>query len=112
MNPEMLKGHLDAIVLSVVDSGAGYGYAIMKEIRRRSQSMIEVPGGTIYPVLHRLENNGLIASSWATAPSGRKRRIYTLTDAGKKQLRERCEYWKTFAATINMLLLDPGKSMS
>ncbi|MFO1165021.1 MAG: PadR family transcriptional regulator [Paracoccus sp. (in: a-proteobacteria)] len=106
----MLKGHLDAIVLSVISSGAGYGYAIMKEISSRSQSMIELPGGTIYPILHRLENNGLIASNWATAPSGRKRRVYTLTESGAKQLRERCEHWKTFAAAINMLLLEPVKS--
>lgn len=106
----MLKGHLDAIVLSVINSGAGYGYAIMKEISVRSQNMIELPGGTIYPILHRLENNGLIASNWATAPSGRKRRVYTLTESGTKQLRERCEHWKTFAAAINMLLLEPAKS--
>lgn len=110
MNPEMLKGHLDTIVLSVIDTGAGYGYAIMKEISRRSENMIDLPGGTIYPTLHRLENNGLIASSWELAPSGRKRRIYALTDLGKTQLRERCDHWKTFVAAIDLLLFEPVKS--
>lgn len=110
MNPEMLKGHLDTIVLSVIGTGAGYGYAIMKEISHRSQNVIDLPGGTIYPTLHRLENNGLIASSWELAPSGRKRRIYALTDAGKTQLRERCDHWKTFVAAIDLLLFEPVKS--
>lgn len=110
MNPEMLKGHLDAIVLSVIDSGASYGYAIMKEISRRSRNVIDLPGGTIYPTLHRLENNGLIASAWAEAPTGRQRRIYTLTDAGKTQLRERCDHWRTFVAAIDLLLFEPETS--
>ncbi|WP_128254794.1 PadR family transcriptional regulator [Falsirhodobacter deserti] len=107
MNPEMLKGHLDAVLLSVVEGGAGYGYAIIKEISQRSQGALDLPEGTIYPALHRLEKAGLIVSQWEQAPSGRKRRTYTLTDLGRRTLTERCDQWNSFANVITALLTKP-----
>ena len=95
------------IVLSVIQAGAPYGYAIIKEISQRSQGVLNLPEGTIYPILHRLENSGHIASAWEVAPSGRSRRTYHLTESGKKNLIERCDQWNTFTTAINALLLRP-----
>ncbi|WP_074948119.1 PadR family transcriptional regulator [Paracoccus halophilus] len=100
----MLKGHLDAIVLSVIASGASYGYAMIKEIRDTTNGVLDLPEGTIYPTLHRLENRGLITSRNEVAPSGRKRRVYSLTETGRHGLKERCDQWMIFSQSINSLL--------
>jgi PadR family transcriptional regulator PadR len=74
MEGEMLKGHLDLIVLAALSAGPAHGYAVIEEIRHRSGQAFDLPEGTIYPVLHRLEQAGLLASRWVIAESGRKRR--------------------------------------
>ena len=69
----MLKGHLDMIVLAALSAaGPAHGYAIIEEIKRRSGGAFDLPEGTIYPALHRLEQGGLLKSSWTTADSGRQ----------------------------------------
>jgi PadR family transcriptional regulator, regulatory protein PadR len=75
MEGEMLKGHLDMIVLAALAGGPAHGYAVIQEIRRRSGGAFELPEGTIYPALHRLEQAGLLDSRWTTAESGRQRRV-------------------------------------
>src|SRR5258708_28363685 len=89
MEAEMLKGHLDAIVLAALEAGPAHGYAIIEAIKRRSGSTFDLPEGTVYPALHRLEQAGLLASSWTTPPRGRKRRVYSLTKGGVSALSER-----------------------
>src|SRR5205085_2476832 len=79
MEGEMLKGHLDMIVLAALAAGPAHGYAVIEEIKRRSGDAFDLPEGTVYPALHRLEDAGLLASRWETAESGRRRRVYTLT---------------------------------
>jgi PadR family transcriptional regulator, regulatory protein PadR len=74
MEGEILKGHLDMIVLAALSAGPLHGYAVIQEIRRRSRGAFELPEGTIYPVLHRLEQEGLLASRWKTGETGRERR--------------------------------------
>jgi PadR family transcriptional regulator PadR len=75
MEGEMLKGHLDMIVLAALAAaGSAHGYAIIEEIKRRSGGAFDLPEGTIYPALHRLEQAGLLSSRWTTADSGRRRR--------------------------------------
>src|SRR5260370_37942466 len=80
MNPEGLKGHLDFLLLSVLAAGPAHGYAIISALRERSEGTFDLPEGTIYPALHRLEDAELLSSSWATV-GGRPRRVYALTDA-------------------------------
>ena len=104
MDREMLKGHLDMIVLAALSAGPAHGYAIIEEIRRRSSGTFDLPEGTIYPALHRLEQAGLLASRWVTAESGRRRRVYTLTRGGEKALSERRAIWRQFADAIGSLL--------
>jgi PadR family transcriptional regulator, regulatory protein PadR len=104
MEGEMLKGHLDMIVLAALAAGPAHGYAVIEAIKRRSGKAFELPEGTIYPVLHRLEHAGLLASRWVTAESGRQRRIYALTRRGQRALAERRAVWEKFAAAIGGLL--------
>ena len=69
----MLKGHLDAIVLAALEAGPAHGYAIIETIKQRSAGTFDLPEGTVYPALHRLERDGAVTSSWA-AGSARRRR--------------------------------------
>ena len=100
----MLKGHLDLIVLAALAAGPAHGYAVIEQIRRRSREAFELPEGTIYPALHRLEQEGLLASRWVTAASGRRRRIYRLTRRGDRALAERRAVWRQFSDAIGGLL--------
>jgi PadR family transcriptional regulator PadR len=104
MEGEMLKGHLDMIVLAALASGSAHGYAVIEEIKRRSGGAFDLPEGTIYPALHRLEQAGLLKSTWTTADSGRRRRVYTLTRTGTRALAERRAVWKQFSDAIGGLL--------
>src|SRR3982074_2348832 len=89
MEAEMLKGHLDAIVLAAFEAGPAHGYAIIETIRQRSAGTFDLPEGTVYPALHRLEQAGLLSSAWTTPPGGRRRRVYSLTKAGSAALAQR-----------------------
>jgi PadR family transcriptional regulator, regulatory protein PadR len=104
MEGEMLKGHLDMIVLAALSSGPAHGYAIIEEIRQRSGKAFNLPEGTVYPALHRLQQAGLLSSRWVTAESGRRRRVYTLTASGKRALADRRAVWQQFSAAIRGLL--------
>jgi PadR family transcriptional regulator, regulatory protein PadR len=103
MEGEVLKGHLDMIVLAALAGGPAHGYAIIQEINRRSGGTFDLPEGTIYPVLHRLEKNGLLSSRWTIADSGRKRRTYTLTRRGRSALADQRAMWERFAGAISGL---------
>jgi PadR family transcriptional regulator PadR len=104
MEGEMLKGHLDLIVLAALAAGPAHGYAVIEEIKRKSGQAFDLPEGTIYPALHRLEQAGLLASRWVTAESGRRRRVYALTRRGERALVERRAVWREFSDAIGGLL--------
>ena len=104
MEGEMLKGHLDMIVLAALATGPAHGYAVIEEIKRRSGEAFDLPEGTIYPVLHRLEQAGLLASRWVTAESGRRRRVYALTKRGNRALADQRAVWKQFSVAVGGLL--------
>jgi PadR family transcriptional regulator len=103
MEGEMLKGHLDMIVLAALSPGPAHGYAIIEEIKRRSAGAFDLPEGTIYPVLHRLEEAGLLSSRWVTADSGRRRRIYAMTKRGERELGQRRAVWEQFSDAVGGL---------
>ena len=104
----MLKGHLDMIVLAALAPGPAHGYAVIEEIRRRSGRAFELPEGTIYPALHRLEQAGLLSSHWVVAESGRQRRVSKMTRRGERALTERRAVWQQFSAAIGSLLTGIG----
>jgi PadR family transcriptional regulator PadR len=103
MESEELKGHVDSLVLAILATGPNHGYAIIEELKRRSDGDLQLPEGTVYPALHRLELDGSLASEWST-DSGRRRRVYRLTDRGARELGERRIRWRRFAATIEAVL--------
>ncbi len=99
MKGQALKGHLDLLVLGVLADGPKHGYAVIEELRVRSGDAFDIPEGTLYPVLHRLERAGLLASEWVEV-AGRRRRLYRLTDQGRAALvTERAE-WQKFASAV------------
>jgi DNA-binding PadR family transcriptional regulator len=104
MEGEMLKGHLDTIVLAALAAGPAHGYAIIEEIRSRSGGLFDLPEGTIYPALHRLEAAGLLSSAWSKPGAGRRRRVYALTKRGTKALVERREHWTRFSRGVGALV--------
>src|SRR5262245_15417786 len=101
---DLLRGSLDLVVLSVLAGGGKkYGYLIQKEVREASRSRVDLAAGTLYPLLHRLEGDGLIRSSWDDS-TGRERKWYELTAAGRKRLSVQAQEWADYAACIQQLL--------
>src|SRR6185436_4125833 len=103
MRPELLKGHLDALLLAVLEPGPRHGYAVIESLRAGSNGTLNLPTGTVYPALHRLERAGLIASDWQTV-GGRRRRAYHLTAAGHAALTEQRAVWDQFSSAVTTLL--------
>jgi len=97
---EALKGHLDLLLLAILAEAPAHGYAVIESLRSRSAGTFDLPEGTVYPALHRLESQGLLHSNWSEDTSRRKR-IYQLTPQGRKALAKRQEEWKTFSKAIN-----------
>ena len=98
-----LQGHLDGMLLAILQSGPLHGYAIVEEISRRSDGEFDLAEGTIYPALHRLEDAGLLSSSWEVV-SGRRRRVYALSHSGVEAVRERVASWRTFRSAVDAVL--------
>jgi PadR family transcriptional regulator, regulatory protein PadR len=103
MNRERLKGHLDLLLLSSLSAGPAHGYAVIAALRDRSEGTFDLPEGTMYPALHRLEDAGLLGSSWADA-GGRRRRVYALTDKGVAALAAQQSEWRRFARGMHAVM--------
>ena len=103
MKGEALKGHLDGLLLAVVAEGPVHGYAVVERLRDRSGGHFDLPEGTVYPALHRLEADGLLRSRW-TVVRGRRRRQYELSDRGRSALDDRSAEWRQFAAAVEHVL--------
>jgi DNA-binding PadR family transcriptional regulator len=104
MEAEMLKGHLDAIVLAALEAGPAHGYAIIETIKKGSGRTFDLPEGTVYPALHRLEEAGLLSSIWVAPQGGRKRRVYALTKNGAGALADRRKAWSRFSQAVDTML--------
>ena len=107
MQGEVLKGHLDLLLLAALDAAPAHGYRVVELLRARSGGVLDLAEGTVYPALHRLERGGLIDSSWSTA-AGRRRRVYRLTAAGRAGLERRRGEWQTFATAVGAVLAPAG----
>jgi PadR family transcriptional regulator len=103
MRAESLKGHLDGMLLAAVEDGPRHGYAIMEVLRAGSAGQFDLPTGTIYPALHRLERAGLLHATWSDV-GGRRRRSYELTPAGRRALAGERDTWRVFSAAVTALL--------
>jgi PadR family transcriptional regulator PadR len=103
MSGQAVKGHLDTMVLAVIHDGADYGYAIAERLRTQSDGLFDLPDGTIYPALRRLENKGYLTSRWVSLGE-RKRKVYRLTGKGERQLAEGKREWGRFQRSVGAIL--------
>jgi PadR family transcriptional regulator, regulatory protein PadR len=100
---QILKGHLDLLLLATLQASPAHGYAIIERLRLQSNGTFDLPEGTIYPALHRLEQAGLLASQWSEEHA-RRRRVYMLTAKGHAALQSGTQEWLTFAQGIHAIL--------
>src|ERR671921_528227 len=103
MTAETLKGHLELLLLTAVHRGAAHGYAIAEILRTRSTGAFDLPEGTLYPALHRLERGGLLVSRWSEV-NGRRRRVYQLTAKGQRSLATRQGEWRDFSRAVQAVI--------
>ncbi|HYZ19869.1 MAG TPA: PadR family transcriptional regulator [Gaiellaceae bacterium] len=103
MRAEVLRGHLDLLLLATLERGPRHGYAIVEAIRNASSGAFDLAEGTVYPALYRLEAAGLLSSSWTTA-AGRRRRVYQLTRRGRTALEDERREWVEFAGAVQAVV--------
>ena len=103
MAPDQVKGQLDVLLLRVLLDGPAHGYSVISSLRERSEGTFDLPEGTIYPALHRLEEAGFLDSDWESV-NGRRRRLYRLTRSGAAALVEGQSRWANFVAAVESVL--------
>lgn len=96
-------GHLDGMLIAIVADGPLHGYGVAQALKQRSGGVFDLPEGTIYPALHRLERAGLLSSKWSTA-SGRKRRVYQVTARGRRAVADSRAQWRLFSAAVEAVI--------
>lgn len=102
---ELLRGNTDSLLLYLIsESGRIHGYRLIKEIRQRSDGFFKFREGTVYPALHKLENDGLILGEWQIQPNGQQRRYYRITAKGEEVLLKRISMWLKFSNAMNLIL--------
>jgi transcriptional regulator len=99
-NAELLPGTLDMLILKAVSLKPLHGYGVLQRIRQISGDALEIPQGSLYPALYRLEHQKMIAAEWGVSDNNRRAKYYTLTPAGRKRLREEAAGWNRLAAAI------------
>lgn len=100
---QALKGHLDLLLLAALADGPKHGYAVIETLRERSADALDLPEGTVYPALHRLESSGALTSAWSEV-GGRRRRTYRLTRKGRRALGEQRTSWLEFSEAVASIL--------
>lgn len=103
MTSDLLRGHLDGLLLAVLADAPGHGYEIGQRLAARSGGRLGVPEGSLYPALHRLERNALVRSAWSSG-QGRRRRTYELTAAGRRAAASSRTEWRAFASAVDRIL--------
>jgi PadR family transcriptional regulator PadR len=103
MRAEVLRGHLDLLLLSIVAVEPLHGYAIVEALRDRSDGAFTLSEGTVYPALYRLERAGLLTSRWE-GDGKRRRRVYSLTSKGRRELKAHAREWESFVAAVEAVI--------
>ena len=101
---ELLRGNVPTLVLSALAAGPQHGYAIAQGINKRTNNSLKFKQGTLYPVLHTLERDGLVSGEWQHEAGERPRLVYAITEAGRAELARRVESWKTFARAMDTMI--------
>ena len=103
---DLVQGTLDLLILKTIALEAKHGWAIAKRIQQVSKDALQVQQGSLYPALHRLEQQGWIKSHWAESETGRKAKFYSLTRAGRTQFEKELAAWDRLSAGINMVIRE------
>jgi len=101
---DLLQGTLDLLILRTLATERRHGWAISERIQELSRDVLRVNQGSLYPALHRLEHQGWITSEWGVSELGRRARFYSITAAGRKQLRDEAEQWNQFSAEVGRVM--------
>ena len=104
MQGELLQGTLDMLILQTLVIGPAHGHTIAHAIEHRSDAVLQVEHGSLYPALHRLEDRKWIASFWGTSENNRRARYYTLTPAGRQRLRADAANWRRYSRAVEAVL--------
>ncbi len=105
---DILRSTLDLLVLRALTWGSAHGYAIARWIEFATEDVLAVGEGTLYPALHRAEEKGWVISEWGVSENNRRAKFYTLTAAGRAQLRAEATSWKRYAAAVTAALSAPA----
>ncbi|MEO8662289.1 MAG: PadR family transcriptional regulator [Bryobacteraceae bacterium] len=101
---DLLQGTLDVLILKTLELGAMHGWGISQRIQQVSESVLQVNQGSLYPALHRLEEQGLIQAEWGSSENNRQAKYYALTTSGKKQLADDTENWSRLSGAVDRIL--------
>ena len=101
---DLPQGTLDLLILKVVALGPVHGYAIAQRLQQVSRDVVQVPQGSLYPALHRLENRGLLAADWKATETGREAKFYELTAKGREQLDAETASWRRLSDAVGLIL--------
>jgi len=101
---DLPQGTLDLLILKVIALGPVHGYAIAQRLEQVSRGVVQVPEGSLYPALHRLENRGLLAADWKETETGREAKFYRLTRTGLKQLKTEAAHWQRLIDAMALIL--------
>ncbi|HLW78876.1 MAG TPA: PadR family transcriptional regulator [Terriglobia bacterium] len=104
LKSDLPQGTLDLLILKVVALGPVHGYAIAQRLEQVSRHVVQVPQGSLYPALHRLENRGLLAGDWKETETGREAKFYRLTRLGRSQLETEAASWERLAEAVGLIL--------
>lgn len=104
LQSDMVQGTLDLLILQTLSAGPAHGHTIAYSIERRSEDVLQVEHGSLYPALHRLEDRGWIVAFWGTSENNRRARYYRLTPAGRRQLLAQTNRWDQLVAAIGRIL--------
>ncbi len=104
MSRDLSKGDIPTLILAVLANGSAHGYAIAREVERRSHDLLRLREGALYPALRVLETAGFIEGQWQEADTAPARRVYNITEVGRAELAQRTRDWKQYTKAINALL--------
>ncbi len=105
---ELLKGTTETLILGVLRNAPSHGYELVGRLRQRSEGIFELGEGTLYPLLYKLEDKGLISGKWEAGSGERQKRVYRITPRGRKQLTQRSEEWKSLVHGMSLILGAPA----
>ncbi|WP_053957182.1 PadR family transcriptional regulator [Inediibacterium massiliense] len=106
INKELIKGSTATLILKLLDQSPMYGYEMIKAIEQKSDGIFSFKEGTLYPILHTLEQKGLVESYWSDGNGKRKRKYYKLTKDGKLSLKEKQKEWTVFRSAVEKILWE------